>query len=297
MVLFAAQCGDQKRLTDRETRQLSLFETTDEPALAETPSAAPVESAPDLPPSPEAPLLPAPPRVDGGAPREGDSPSGAGVTPENRPAQIEIVRTACLQCTACDLSSTRTQVVFGEGSIQSPLVIIGEGPGEQEDATGRPFVGRAGMLLDQALRENGILRQHVWITNVLKCRACLVEGRRKQNRPPRVEEVAACRRWLEQELKILSPLVILCLGGPAASWVIHPDFRITRERGQWFSTSWASIALATLHPAYVLRQVGEAYDAARATLVQDIGAARQKAIELKNLKNLKDPKKRAPALT
>ncbi|MDQ2732615.1 MAG: uracil-DNA glycosylase [Armatimonadota bacterium] len=202
-------------------------------------------------------------------------------TADDRTDRMEAVRLPCLQCTTCDLSLTRTQVVFGEGNIRSPLVIVGEGPGEQEDATGRPFVGRSGNLLDDVLRENGILRQHIRITNVVKCRACNVEGSRVQNRPPRVEEVEACRPWLQSELSIVAPLVILCLGGPSASWIIHPDFKVLRERGQWFQTTWAAVAMATLHPAYVLRQHGKAYDDARALLVGDIGAAKEKVKELR----------------
>lgn len=200
---------------------------------------------------------------------------------DDRNDRMEAIRLPCLQCTACDLAQTRTQVVFGEGNIRSPLVIVGEGPGEQEDATGRPFVGRSGELLDKALRENGILRQQIRITNVVKCRACNKEGPRIRNRPPRADEVEACRPWLQAELGVVAPLVILCLGGPAASWVIHPDFKILRERGQWFPTSWAAVAMATLHPAYVLRQQGSAYDEARATLVRDIRAAKEKVKELR----------------
>ena len=101
------------------------------------------------------------------------------------------------------------------------------------------------------------------------------------NRPPRIDEVEACRQWLTSELSFVSPLVILCLGGPSASWIIHPEFRILRERGQWFPTPWAKTAMATLHPAYVLRQEGAAYDEARATLCRDIAEARKKVIELK----------------
>ena len=263
-------------MSENEPRQLSLFELdpAPEPALGAEPdgpgssdlsdkSDQSVESVESDPPPAPAPLNP--PLAEIRIPRE---------------ARMQQISAHCCVCEACGLAETRTQVVFGEGNARSPLVIVGEGPGEQEDATGRPFVGRAGALLDKALRENGIARQHVWITNVLKCRACVVEGRRVANRPPRIDEVEACHTWLEQEIGTISPRVILCLGGPAASWVIHPDFKITRERGKWFPTKWAQAAMATLHPAYVLRQEGAAYDEARATLVRDIGEAKSKAIEL-----------------
>ncbi|HEY3283945.1 MAG TPA: uracil-DNA glycosylase [Armatimonadota bacterium] len=184
-------------------------------------------------------------------------------------------------CTRCDLALTRRTVVFGEGNPETPMVLIGEGPGENEDATGRPFVGRAGALLDKALAENGITRKHVFICNVIKCRAAILEGSRLRNRPPRVEEIEACKPWLVTQLELIKPRVILCLGGPAASVVIHRAFAITRERGQWFESAYAPHAMATLHPAYVLRLQGEAYDSARRLLVEDIAEARRKVIEAK----------------
>jgi DNA polymerase len=184
-------------------------------------------------------------------------------------------------CTACDLSRTRTRVVFGEGNPEAPLVLIGEGPGQNEDATGRPFVGRSGVLLDECLRENGITRKHIYLTNVIRCRACALEAGRLQNRPPTPEEIKACSVWLDQTLEIVQPLVILCLGAPAANTIIHKGFKIMQERGQWFECAYARYAMATLHPAYVLRQQGEAYETARRALVTDIAAARQKVIEAK----------------
>ncbi len=184
-------------------------------------------------------------------------------------------------CTRCPLAFTRQNVVFGEGNPKAPLVFVGEGPGENEDATGRPFVGRAGALLDQILKENGMSRKHIYICNILKCRASVVEGNRIVNRPPRLEEVNACRSWLEQQLAIIQPLVIVCLGAPAANVIIHKNFRMTQERGQWFTSPYAPAAMATYHPAYVLRLQGEAYEIARSLLSADIASARLKVIELK----------------
>jgi uracil-DNA glycosylase family protein len=185
-------------------------------------------------------------------------------------------------CTACELAETRNKVVFGEGNPDAPLVFVGEGPGQHEDATGRPFVGRAGALLDECLAENGIKRKHVYICNILKCRACVMEAGRMKNRPPRVDEIRACAPWLDRQLSIIKPMVIVCLGAPAANTLIHPNFRMTQERGQWFTTCrYARYAMAALHPAYILRQEGEAYESARRSLVEDIGAARRKVIEAK----------------
>jgi DNA polymerase len=185
-------------------------------------------------------------------------------------------------CVSCDLSETRRTVVFGEGNPDAPLVFVGEGPGDREDATGRPFVGRAGMLLDECLRECRLTRQHVYICNVVKCRACIMEDGRARNRPPSPQEIAACSQWLDPQLSILSPLVIVCLGAPSANTLIHKGFSITRERGQWFTTcGYARYATAALHPAYILRQAGEAYTEARRSLVEDIESARKKVIEAK----------------
>ncbi|HTE17834.1 MAG TPA: uracil-DNA glycosylase [Armatimonadota bacterium] len=220
----------------------------------------------------------------GAAPEEAPSPTPAPApaTPEEKAAALELVREPALVCPRCDLARTRTQVVFGEGNPAAPLVFVGEGPGETEDATGRPFVGRAGKLLDEVLRRNGMLRTHVYICNVVKCRAANMENGRWINRPPTPEEVSACHPWLEQQLGIIQPLVIVCLGAPAANTIIHKGFRITSERGRWFDTTrYAPWATAVFHPAYVLRLHGPAYDAALDTLVQDIGNARRKVIEAK----------------
>jgi len=200
-------------------------------------------------------------------------------------AEIEELRLSALSCERCELWETRTNVVFGEGNPDTPLLIVGEGPGENEDATGRPFVGRAGALLDQALRENGLTRRHVYITNVIKCRACITEAGRTRNRPPRISEISACSHWLEQQIALIRPLVILCLGAPAANTIIHRDFRMTQERGRFFESRYARYAIAALHPAYILRQDGEMFEQTRLSLVEDIAQARRKVIEAK-----KEPK-------
>ncbi|MBC8101101.1 MAG: uracil-DNA glycosylase [Cytophagales bacterium] len=186
-------------------------------------------------------------------------------------------------CVACDLCESRTNVVFGEGNANSPLVIVGEGPGENEDKTGRPFVGRAGKLLDECLRECGMLRRHVYITNVVRCRPTETdETGRVKNRPPRADEASTCiNLWLEPTLTVIEPLVILCLGSPAANAIIKKGFKMMQERGRFFDSKYARYAIAGLHPAYILRQQGEAYDEARASLVKDIEAARLKVVEAK----------------
>lgn len=176
-------------------------------------------------------------------------------------------------CTSCGLSAKRTSVVFGEGNSQSPLVLIGEGPGEQEDQTGRPFVGRAGQLLDRALLDNGLDRTDVYICNIVKCRACDWRGGTAYNRPPTSEEVEACLPWLSKQLLIIAPKVILCIGSPSANTIIRKGFQITKERGLVFECAYASQAIATLHPAYILRQNSKTHDGGYSLLVKDIGAA------------------------
>ena len=185
-------------------------------------------------------------------------------------------------CTACALSATRTMVVFGEGNPDTPMMIIGEGPGQNEDETGRPFVGRAGILLDECLRENGITRKHVYICNVVRCRACSREGGRTVNRAPLPEEVEACKPWLEQTISTISPLVILSLGAPSASAIIHANFQHgPGARPDGFESKFAPHAVASWHPAYILRQEGRAFETSRQALVDDIAAARLKVIEAK----------------
>ena len=193
---------------------------------------------------------------------------------------LDAVRSQALQCTDCSLSARRRNVVFGEGNPRAPLVLVGEGPGEQEDATGRPFVGRAGQLLDRALADNGLSREDVYICNTVKCRACdWIEGK-PVNRAPTEEEAKACRRWLVPQLTAIAPKVILCVGAPSARNLIKKDFKITAERGKYFPCEYARTAIATLHPAYILRQQSASNDGGYSLLVADIARAWQAAQRL-----------------
>lgn len=197
----------------------------------------------------------------------------------HKPEQIASLAERASLCVACGLARTRTRVVFGDGNPEAPLMLIGEGPGQQEDLTGVPFVGRAGELLNACLKENGISRKHIYITNTVRCRPTVMEGGVSRNRPPTSDEIRACSTWLQQTIQTIEPLVIVCLGAPAANTIIHRNFKMTQERGKWFETPFARAVLATWHPAFVLRLHGEEYDTARAALVGDLEAARLRVIE------------------
>ncbi|MBL8087189.1 MAG: uracil-DNA glycosylase [Chthonomonas sp.] len=199
------------------------------------------------------------------------------------------LRVQALQCAACALSERRTNVVFGEGDPRSPLVLVGEGPGDQEDKTGRPFVGRAGQVLDRALAEAGLAREQVYICNTVKCRACDWSTGKPVNRPPTDAETQACRQWLVPQLGFIAPKVILCVGAPSAKNLIKKDFKITRERGLYFPCEFARTAIATLHPAYILRQQSPTTDGGFSLLVADIVKAWDAAQKLVGKDAARDP--------
>ncbi len=155
------------------------------------------------------------------------------------------LRQKCLTCQACPLCRTRTSVVFGVGPVPSDVVFVGEGPGQQEDLMGEPFVGAAGKLLDEMLGIIDVSRQNAYICNIVKCRP-------PNNRDPLEEEQNACFGYLEQQLAILRPRIIVCLGRIAAIKLIRPDFRITKEHGTWTERNgvWYT---AMYHPSALLR--------------------------------------------
>ncbi len=178
------------------------------------------------------------------------------------PALAELRRDA-LACTRCPLAKGRTQVVFGVGDPVADLMFVGEGPGEQEDLQGEPFVGRSGRLLDRLLHEEvGVGRERVYIANVVKCRP-------PGNRNPLPEEVAACRPWLEQQIELISPRVIVTLGNFAAQLLLDTRSGIKTLRGRSYPYG-AAFVVPTYHPSYVLRSgsVGEAMAGIRADLVR-----------------------------
>jgi uracil-DNA glycosylase family protein len=201
---------------------------------------------------------------------------------ESREERLEELARQVAVCTKCDLALNRTNTVFGSGDPHSPLMLVGEGPGENEDATGLPFVGRAGKLLDDILAAVDLTRRDVYLTNIVKCRAAVEEGGRMKNRQPRMGEIRACNPYLQGQTEAIRPKIILCLGGPAAKTIIDKDFRITKDRGKWYDLDGGVKAMATFHPAYVLRQRGEDLQNTKRLVwrdIQNVYAEYQKAME------------------
>lgn len=159
--------------------------------------------------------------------------------------KMEIIRNQCIDCRACCLAETRTNLVFGTGNPEAEVMLIGEGPGEQEDLQGIPFVGPAGKLLDTMLELIELDRSKVYIANMVKCRP-------PHNRDPKDDEIAACRSYLEAQIQAVNPKIIVCLGRIAATALIRSDFRITREHGVWFDINGIRV-MATFHPSALLR--------------------------------------------
>ena len=162
-------------------------------------------------------------------------------------------RDAAAHCKACDLWKNATQTVFGEGRRTAKVVFVGEQPGDKEDIAGKPFVGPAGRLLDEALEAAGIDRDTVYVTNAVKHFKWKPVGKRRLHDKPNRVEVIACRLWLEAEIRILKPQIIVCLGATAAQALISPTFKVTKERGKTIPSSLAPHVLATVHPSSILR--------------------------------------------
>jgi uracil-DNA glycosylase family protein len=181
-----------------------------------------------------------------------DSNGTAAPLVPDRPTLTKL-REAAAGCKACPLWKTGTQTVFGEGSANAEIVFVGEQPGDEEDKTGRPFVGPAGRLLDQALDEAGIDRRLAYVTNVVKHFKWQPRGKRRIHQKPNAAEIAACRPWLEAELAVLKPKVLVCLGATAAQALLGRQFRVSKDRGVPVESDLAPVVMATVHPSSVLR--------------------------------------------
>jgi DNA polymerase len=177
--------------------------------------------------------------------------SAAPLIPKN--ASWADLQQAARNCKACDLWERGTQTVFGEGGSRSRIMFVGEQPGNEEDLSGKPFVGPAGRLLDKALEEAGIDRSLAYVTNVVKHFKWEPRGKRRIHAKPNAAEIAACSPWLNAEVAAIKPKVVVCLGATAAQALLGRQFRVTQQRGEWLESPLAPFVMATVHPSSILR--------------------------------------------
>lgn len=195
--------------------------------------------------------------------------SAADYLPEH--LTLDAMRQAAQACRGCDLYQHATRAVFGEGPRHAPVMMVGEQPGDEEDRTGRPFVGPAGRVLDRALEAAGIPRDRVYVTNAVKHFKFRMRGKRRLHDKPSQYQMQACKPWLESELRVVAPRVLVLLGATAAQSIFGARFRVTQHRGELLQTPWAHWTLVTVHPASVLRVPdAELRDAARDAFFADI---------------------------
>jgi DNA polymerase len=182
-------------------------------------------------------------------------------------------------CQACDLWRKGTQTVFGEGPPDADLMLVGEQPGDQEDKAGKPFVGPAGRILEQALEEAGIDRSTVYVTNAVKHFKWEARGKRRIHQKPNAGEVSACRPWLDAEIEAVQPRIVVALGAVAAQALLGRDFRVSRQRGEFVTWDDGRIVTATVHPSSILRAPGERRSAEMAAFVDDLRSVAEKRAE------------------
>ena len=166
---------------------------------------------------------------------------------------LSALRAAAANCKACDLWKLGTQTVFGEGIANARVMMVGEQPGDKEDLQGRPFVGPAGAVLDRALTAAGIDRSDVYVTNIVKHFKWEPRGKRRLHKKPNALEISACRPWLDAEIKVVKPEVVVLLGASAAQGIMGRQFRVSQQRGQWVQSNIAPLVMATVHPSSILR--------------------------------------------
>jgi uracil-DNA glycosylase len=184
------------------------------------------------------------------SPKSSKSPAEDLIPP--RPT-LSLLKEAAADCKACDLWKRGTQTVFGEGRRRSKVMFVGEQPGNEEDLIGKPFVGPAGRLFDAALEEAGIDRKQTYVTNVVKHFKWEPRGKRRIHKKPNAQEITACRPWLEAEIALIKPEVIVTLGATAAQSLFGPQFRVTKQRGQFLESTLAPYVMTTVHPSSILR--------------------------------------------
>ena len=197
-------------------------------------------------------------------------------------ADIDELKRAAVDCRGCELWKPATQVVFSAGNPRAPLALVGEQPGDVEDRQGIPFVGPAGRLLQDALAEAGVPKEDVYVTNAVKHFRFTERGKRRIHATPQVSHIRACLPWLEAEVKLVDPALIVCLGATAARALLGSSFRVTKQRGEVLELATpvgVRPVLATVHPSAVLRATGDDRDEAFAGLVTDLRTARDAVIQ------------------
>jgi len=192
------------------------------------------------------------------------------------------VRDVAKECKACDLYNTGTQTVFGEGPSRAAVMFVGEQPGDAEDLAGHPFVGPAGKLLDRALEQAGIDRSLVYVTNVVKHFKWEPRGKRRIHKKPNAAEIAACRPWLEVEIAMVKPRILVCLGATAAQALLGRSFKVSQQRGRFVDSPLAPIATATVHPSSILRAPDD--EARRREMEQFVTDLEKIAVELARMR-------------
>ena len=199
---------------------------------------------------------------------EGEPAGAARYLPDK--LTLTALREAAQRCRGCDLYKNATQAVFGEGRREAQVMFVGEQPGDQEDLTGKPFVGPAGKLLDRAMEEAGIDRSQAYVSNVVKHFKWQARGKRRIHQKPNWSEMTACRPWLEAELALIKPSVLVCLGATAAQALLGRQFRVTQQRGVPVESELAPSVLATIHPSAILRADEHDREAEYAAFVEDL---------------------------
>jgi len=192
------------------------------------------------------------------------------------------VRDVAKECKACDLYKTGTQTVFGEGPSHAEVMFVGEQPGDAEDLAGHPFVGPAGKLLDRALEQAGIDRSLVYVTNVVKHFKWEPRGKRRIHKKPNAAEISACRPWLEVEIAMVKPRILVCLGATAAQALLGRSFKVSQQRGRFVDSPLAPIATATVHPSSILRAPDD--EARRLEMEQFVTDLEKIAVELARMR-------------
>jgi uracil-DNA glycosylase family protein len=189
------------------------------------------------------------------------------------------VRAIAADCKACDLYKRGTQTVFGEGPSTARVMLVGEQPGDAEDVAGRPFVGPAGKLLDRALEQAGLDRERVYVTNVVKHFKWEQRGKRRLHQKPNAAEIKACRPWLDAEIAMVKPHILVCLGATAAQALLGSSFKVSQQRGQFVPSALAPLVLTTVHPSSILRERDE--DARHAAMDRFVDDLKKVAAELR----------------